>query len=239
MGERNMLVAKFVDNNYKHDTFGTPIEKNILVLPINEDVDFNSMILDAKSILLEISEENIINCQRNSSFHVNKAIPIRFLNSDELSILRSAVCKNSELAYEYAKYVDKKPTPETRNAAYQNPCYAYKYALHIDKKPTNETRTAVCKDPYYAYLYAKYVDQTPTDETRFAACQHPGYAYNYAKYVDRKPTRETRSATCQHPEYAYYYAKFVDRKPTNETRTNASKDPYYKEKYEHWEKSIC
>jgi hypothetical protein len=218
MGEINMLVAKFVDNNYmcgniSYDTFGIPIEQYMLVLPINEDVSIDSIELQKKAILLEVSEENIINCQRNSSFHVNKAIPIRYLNDEELSILKSAYCKNSY--------------------------YAYNYAIYVDQKPTDETRNAACQKSETAYWYARDVDQKPTDKTRSVACQHPHFAYKYAKYVDRKPTNETRFGACRYPEYAFYYARDVDKKPTNETRNAVSKDPYYKEKYAKWEKTIC
>jgi hypothetical protein len=218
MGENNMLVAKFVDNDYmcdkiSYDNFGTPIEKDMLVLPINEDVSIDYIELQEKAVLLEISEENIVEYQGNSAFHVNKAIPIRFLNDDELSIIKSAACQHPEHAYYYAKDVDKKPTNETRSAACQNPCYAYYYARYVDKKPTNETRSATCQNPYYAYLYAKF--------------------------IDKNPTNETRSAACQNPDYAYRYAYIVDQKPTNETRNAASKDQYYKEQYAKWEKSIC
>jgi hypothetical protein len=214
MGEINMLVAKFVDDNYRqgntsYSNFGIPVEKYMLVWPINEDVDINPNALNTKSILLEISEENIIYCQRNSAFHVNKAMPVRELNDDELSILRIAACQHQEWAYYYARYVDQKPTDETRNAT--------------------------CKEPYYAYNYAKYVDRKPTSETRFATCQHSEFAFYYAIDVDKKPTDETRIAACKDPCYAYLYAKDVDRKPTSETRINASKNQYYKNKYEHWE----
>jgi hypothetical protein len=213
-----MLVAKFVDDNYlfdniSYDNFGTPIEEDILVLPINENVDIKPMILKEKAILLEISEENIVKCKRNSSFYVNKAIPIRFLNDEELSILRTAACQTPCCAYYYAYYVDKKPTNETRSAAIQHPEYAYNYALDVDKKPTNETRTN--------------------------ACQNPGYAYWYAFYVDQKPIDETRSASCQDPFFAYLYAYSVDHKPTDETRTNASKNQFYKKQYAKWEKKTC
>jgi hypothetical protein len=183
MGEINMLVAKFVGNDYICDTnFGIPIEEDILVLPINEDVSFNPMHLKEKSILLEISEENIVNCKKNRSFYVNKAIPIRYLNDGELSILRSAACQNPELAYDYAK--------------------------NVDQKPTNETRTAACKNPYFAYLYAKYVDKKPTNETRNAACQNPEAAYWYAIYVYQKPTPETKDAVSKDKFYKREYAKW-------------------------------
>jgi hypothetical protein len=213
MGEINMLVAKFVDNNYKYDNFGISIEKEMLVLPINEDVDINRMRLDEKAILLEISEKNIVDCQRNTYFYVNEAIPIRYLNDEELSIIRNAAC--------------------------QYPKYAYKYALYVDKKPTNETKSAACKNPYYAYRYAYYIDKKPTNETRNAACNDPYYAYYYAVYVDQKPTDETRTAACQYPEFAYMYALEIDKKPTDETRSAVSKIQYYKEQYAKWEKSIC
>jgi hypothetical protein len=199
MGERNMLVAKFIDNNYmfddiSYDNFGIPIEEDILVLPINENVDFNFMKVKEKVVLLEISEENIVNCQRNSAFHVNKAIPIRSLNNDELSILRSAACQNPELAYYYALNVDQKPTNETRNAACQNPEFAYWYAFYVDQKPTNETRTNSCQNPELAYRYAKYIDQKPINETRNAVSKHPEFAYWYARNIDQKPTPETKKS---------------------------------------------
>jgi hypothetical protein len=244
MGKINMLVAKFVDDNYMCDkisyaNFGIPIEEVMIVLPINEDVSFNPMNLKEKSILLEISEKNIFDCQRNRSFHVNKAIPIRNLNDEELSIIRFAACQNPESAYRYALFVDQKPTDKTRSAACKDSGYAYEYASNVDKKPTNETRSAACQNLYYAYYYARNIDKKPTNETRNAVCNDPYYAYYYALEVDRKPTDETRNAVCQSPECAYKYAKFVDKKPTNETRTAACKDPYYKEQYEKWEKSIC
>jgi hypothetical protein len=187
MGEINMLVAKFVDNNYICDNisyanFGTPIEKVILVLPINEDVDINSIKFKEKAILLEISEENIINCKRNSSFKVNEAIPIRYLNDDELSILKSAACRKSEYAYKYAYYVDQKPTNETRTAACKNPSYAYYYARYVDKKPTDETRSIACQIPHYAFYYAKDVDKKPTDKTRTNASKDPYYKEQYTKW---------------------------------------------------------
>jgi hypothetical protein len=212
-GRKNMLVAKFVDNNISYANFGTPIEEDILVLPINEYVDVNSIILEEKAILLEISEEDIVKCQGNRAFHVTKAIPVRELNSDELSILRTAACKNSELAYYYAR--------------------------DVDKNPTNETRTNACQNPEHAYYYAKDVDKKPTNETRTNAGQCPEWAYLYAKYVDKKPTDETRSAVSKNPSYAYWYAIDVDKKSTPETRNAASKDPYFKEQYAKWEKSIC
>jgi hypothetical protein len=200
MGENNMLVAKFVNNNYVCDNvsyakFGIPVEKVMLVLPINENVDINPMKLKGKAILLKISENNIVDCQRNSAFYVNKAIPIRYLNNEELSILRSAAVQYPELAYEYAFYVDKKPTNETRSAACQHPELAYWYALSVDLNPTNKTRSAACQHPEYAYMYARYVDRKPTDETRSAAGQYPEFAYKYAKYVDQKPTNETGTNT--------------------------------------------
>jgi hypothetical protein len=244
MGEINMLVAKFVDNDYicnktKFSNFGVPIEKDMLVLPINEDVSIDSIELKEKAVLLEISEENIVDCQRNTYFKVNKAIPIRNLNDEELSIIRSAACQISFYAYHYAICVDKKPTDKTRTAACKDPEFAYLYALEIDQKPINETRTASCKEPYYAYHYAIYADQRPTNETRIAACKNPYYAYYYALYVDQKPTNETRIAACKEPYYAYHYAKYVDKKPTNKTKDAVSKDQHYKEQYEQWEKSTC
>jgi hypothetical protein len=218
MGKINMLVAKFVDDNYMCDNisyanFGITIEEVMLVLPINENVDINYMSLKEKVVLLEISEENIVECQGNSAFYVNKAIPIRNLNNDELYILRLAACQNPYYAYEYAYYVDKKPIDKTRIAACQHPEWAFYYALSVDKKPTNETRSG--------------------------ACQHPEWAFYYAMNVDKKPTNETRSAACQHPELAYRYAYGVDQKPTGKTRNAVSKDQYYKKEYAKWEKSIC
>jgi hypothetical protein len=218
MGEINMLVAKFVDDNYKYNNisyvnFGTPIEKVTLVLPINEDVSFNCMRFGKKAILLEISEENIVECQRNTYFKVNKFTPVRNLNDEELSILRTVAC--------------------------HDPYYAYWYARDVDQKPTNETRSAVCKNPDYAYWYARNIDQKPTDETRTAACKNSENAYYYALNVDQKPTNETRTAACKNMYFAYLYAKDVDQKPTDKTRTVVSKNQYYKERYEQWERSIC
>jgi hypothetical protein len=211
-----MLVAKFVDNDYicnktKFSNFGMSIEKDILVLPINEEVEIAPMGLKGKAILLEISEEDIVDCKRNNSFHVNKAIPIRNLNDDELSIIRTAACKD--------------------------PYYAYWYAIDVDKKPTNETRFSACQDPKYVYKYALYVDKKPTNKTRNAACQSPEYAYWYALYVDKNPTPETKLSACQSPKYAYWYALYVDKSPTQETKAAASKDQYYKREYERWEKN--
>jgi hypothetical protein len=244
MGEINMLVAKLVDNNYMYDNisyanFGTPIEKVMLVLPINEDVSFNSMRFKEKVVLLEILEENIVNCKRNSYFKVNKATPVRNLNDDELSILRSAACKNPRCAYYYAYYVDQKPTNETRTAACKNPYYAFYYAKDVDQKPTNESRIVACKKSEYAYYYALYVDHKPTDETRSVSCKSPHFAYLYALYIDKNPTDETRTAACRCQEYAYRYAREVDKKPTPETKDAVSKDQYYKKEYERWEKSTC
>ena len=53
-----------------------------------------------------------------------------------------------------------------------NPYCAYLYAKFIDNKPTDETRTAACKTPQCAYCYARDVDKKPIDETRTAACKN-------------------------------------------------------------------
>jgi hypothetical protein len=182
-----MLVAKFVYDDYicdaiSYDTFGAPIEKDMLVLPINEDVSIDSIELKETAVLLEILEENIVECKRNSYFKVNKAIPIRNLNNDELSILRTAACNDPECAYKYAFHVDQKPTDKTRNAACQNSGWAFYYALNVDKKPTNKTRSAACQHPEFAHWYACIVDKKPTPETRTAASKDQYFKKQYEQW---------------------------------------------------------
>jgi len=63
-----------------------------------------------------------------------------------------------------------------------NPWSAYYYARYIDKKPTDETRTASCRGSDGAYWYARYIDKKPTDETRTAACKDSTYKDWYEEW---------------------------------------------------------
>jgi hypothetical protein len=239
-----MLVAKFVYDNYIYDNisffkFGIPIKKDMLVLPINEDVYLDNIVfLSKKAIILEILEEDILSCERNAQFKVRGGVPIRDINSEELSILRTASCKLFNCAYNFSNYVDNGPTDLTRTAACKDSWKAYLYAKNIEQKPTDETRTAACKNSEYAYMYARDIDKKPTEETRTAACMAPCYAYYYAMYIDRKPTDETRTAACWNVNYAYEYAIGIDKKPTDETRSAACQDPLIENKYKQWEKEL-
>jgi hypothetical protein len=245
-----MQVVKFVTKDFKspgnyeqldYSKFGIPIEveadsrekgqcaKGIHVVPISKDADLENVVFTDTMILLEVEECDIVYCEGNGKMRVRKAIPVRQIveADEEWKIIRTAACKNPYYAYEYARYVDQRPTKETRKSVCKEPKYAYYYAKDIDKGATYETRTAACKDPGYAYRYARYVDQRPTKETRKSVCKEPKYAYYYAMDVDKGPTAETRTAACKDPYYAYYYALKVDQKPTDETRTAACKIPIY------------
>jgi len=72
--------------------------------------------------------------------------------------IRTLICELGDLwcAYWYAKYIDKKPTDETRTAACKTPQCAYWYARDIDKGPTDETRTSAYKDPDYKEIYIEW-----------------------------------------------------------------------------------
>jgi hypothetical protein len=202
MGERTMQVIKFVTKDFKspgnygqldYSKFGIPIEveadpkecgqcaKGIHVVPINKDANFENVIFTNTMILLEVAEEDIVYCEHNGKMRVRKAIPIRqVVESDkEKEIIRTATCNDSEWAYEYALYVDKRPTDETRTAACKIPAYAYFYALHVDKKPTSETRTAACNDSECAYWYAVAIEQNPIEETRIAASKNEYWKEQY------------------------------------------------------------
>jgi hypothetical protein len=256
-----MQVIKFVTEDFKspgeyrkldYSKFGIPIEvdvdpedygqcgRGIHVVPINEDADLTNVIFTGTMILLVVEECEIVYCEGNGKMRVRKATPIRQIveTDEEWGIIRTAIYRDPGYTYNYAKYVDRKPTDETRTVACQNAGYAYMYALHIDRKPTDETRTAACKDPVCAYDYARKVDKCPTDETRTAACKNSGCAYDYAREVDKKPTDETRTAACKSSYYAYMYARHIDKKHTEETRIATSKDEYWKEQYElYWRMS--
>jgi len=109
-------------------------------------------------------------------------------------ISKEIACSSANLAYEYARYVDKRPTEETREAVLSSPCFAYYYARYVDGGSTKEIREAVLSSPKYAYRYAKYVDEGPTEKTKEAVLSSPFYAYKYAKEVDEEQTKETREA---------------------------------------------
>ena len=63
-----------------------------------------------------------------------------------------------------------------------NPWCAYWYAKWVDKKPTDETRTAACKDSKYADWYAQDIDGKPTDETRNAAYKNKRSKKEYEEW---------------------------------------------------------
>jgi hypothetical protein len=205
MGERTMQVVKFVTKDFKspgdygkldYSKFGIPIEvdvdpeergqcaRGIHVVPINEDADFMNVPFTDTMILLEVAEEDIVYCEGNGKMRVRKATPVRQVKKSdkEWKIIRKAVCNEPGYAYQYAFYVDKKPTDGTRTAACKNSVYAYCYAIVVDNSPTDETRTAACKEPYYAYCYAREVDRKPTDETRTAASKDEFWKGRYERW---------------------------------------------------------
>jgi len=112
---------------------------------------------------------------------INEICRGNILKSDEI---RTLICELGDLwcAYWYARYIDKKPTDETRTVACETPQCAYCYARDIDKGPTDETRTASCRGSDGAYWYARYIDKKPTDETREAANKAPYYKQEYEEW---------------------------------------------------------
>jgi hypothetical protein len=230
-----MQVIKFVTKDFKspgryvqldYSNFGIPIEveadpnkkgqcaKGIHVVPISENADLHNVIFTGTMILLEVAKEDIVYCEGNGKMRVRKATPIRQVVKfdKEWGIIRTAACKE--------------------------PGWAYEYAIYVDQKPTDETRIGACKLPECAYDYALYADRKPTDETRTAACKDSGYAYDYAKNVDKNPREDTRNAACNDPGCAYWYARYVDKEPTDKTRTAASKYVHWKKRYEQWEMEL-
>ena len=111
-----------------------------------------------------------------------------------------------------------------------DPYYAYCYAKFVDKGPRDDTREASIKDLHYAYYYALKVDKYPRDDTRLAACKDPQYAYCYALKVDNCSRYATREVACKDPYYAYKYARFVDKCFRDDT-FNAVKGFEYEELY--------
>jgi hypothetical protein len=118
-----------------------------------------NVIFTGTMILLEVAEEDIVYCENNGKMRVRKATPIRQVTKadKEWGIIRTAACKD--------------------------PGYAYQYALYVDQKPTDETRTAVCQDSYLAYCYAMCIDNRSTDETRIGASKHPYWRKQYELWV--------------------------------------------------------
>ena len=97
-----------------------------------------------------------------------------------------------------------------RSMALTLPLTAYLCARFIDKGPRDDTRQAALGSEGYAYLYARYVDEGPRDDTRQAACSLPEYALDYARFIDKGPRDDTRQAALG-SDYAYLYARYVDK----------------------------
>ena len=112
------------------------------------------------------------------------------------------------------------PREATRRVTCEDPNLAYYYARDVDKGPRDDTRLAACENPGMAYWYARYVDEGPREDTRRVACEDPHYAYQYARFVDKGPRDDTRLAACGNPEWAYRYARFVDQRFQEETWTS-------------------
>jgi hypothetical protein len=205
MGERTVQVVKFVTKDFKspggygqldYSKFGIPIEveadfpyygqcaKGIHVVPISENADLYNVIFTDTMILLEVEEEDIVYCRKNGKMRVRKATPIRQVveSDEEWEIIRKAAYKSPYYTYRFVRYVDQKPTAETRTSACNRSDYAYEYAKEVDKKPTDETRTAACNDPYYAYRYALDVDKKPTEETRIAVSKDIHWKEQYKQW---------------------------------------------------------
>jgi len=78
--------------------------------------------------------------------------------SDEI---RTLICElgNTRCAYSYARYVDEKPTDETRQVARKDSGFAYFYARWVDRSPRSDTRQAARKDPYWKERYISWVEE--------------------------------------------------------------------------------
>lgn len=110
-------------------------------------------------------------------------------------------------AYYYAKYVEKKPHPDTRLGAIREG-NAYPYARYVDESSRDDTREGAIRERR-GYYYARYVDKGPRADTREAACRE-NKGYQYARRVDQAPNDCTRQNACKRV-LGYYYAKYVDK----------------------------
>ena len=88
-----------------------------------------------------------------------------------------------------------------------NPELAYWFAREVDKGPRDDTREACCKDPNYSHSYATNIDKCPHDLTRKAACLKVETAFNYALYVDNGFHKETLTAVIDND---YYFKRYLD-----------------------------
>ena len=86
------------------------------------------------------------------------------------------------------------------------PQLAYLFAKNIDKKARDDTRLAASKDHLWALDYAKYIDRIPHEVTRKGACATIEYAYYYAVLVDHDYHHDTLKAVI-HDEL--YFTKYV------------------------------
>lgn len=109
--------------------------------------------------------------------------------------LRSIASQQPRYAYLYATLVEG-PHDETRIGASKNPDVAYDYARFIDKASHPVTRQGACYNPYIAFCYARDIEG-PHDDTRRASSKDPDFALSYALVVDKTDHPVTREATCR------------------------------------------
>lgn len=183
-----MLAFKFVNEEYKspmmsYDPVDDPtdysgpwpieIENNdtgIHAVPYRENINWKSVRISDKIIMMEVDESDITVLEKNGTIKVNKATILREATDEEKNFIRTEVCRDSWVAWRFARDVDKHPREDTREAVCRDSCWAFAYAREIDKCPRDDTRAAACTDAFYAYAYALEVDQCPRDDTREAAC---------------------------------------------------------------------
>jgi hypothetical protein len=147
-------------------------------------------------------------------------------------IVKSA-CDSAAVAVAYARQLvgsNVPANPELRTAACRASQEAYDYACCIDKAPSNETRDAASTEPYTALRYAREVDRTTHPVTKRACLRYAETAYKYALYITG-PDPDLKAAACMHPEYALQYAESVDKNVSRETELAASYDPNTERRY--------
>ena len=109
------------------------------------------------------------------------------------------------MAYEYG---DKHGfAGELVSAVAKDPQWAYKYARFVIKGRFPEGEATIATDPGRAYEYADYVINGRFPEAEAAIATSPTWAYHYAKYVIKDRWPEGEAAIAKTPKWASGYER--------------------------------
>ena len=135
-----------------------------------------------------------------------------------------------QFAYEYGEKYGF--TDELVSAVAKDPESAYWYAKNVIKDRWPEAEPVIAKDPKLGYWYARFVIEDRWPEAEPAIATDHNLASMYAKHIIKGRWPEGEAAIAKDPFTAYAYALRVIRGRFPEGEPAIATDPIWAEKYE-------